>query len=1432
MAHPRSAAMLAAYVIGTGAVASAIAAGQAPAVNYAVKISATDFTGNQTVVYTNTATGFGTLYSQIPNDLWSYSDPNLGAEVKLTSLSYTPGANPTLPARVTVSGTLGVPATTAYSPQATVWIGSSNCAASLSPGLSNYPSAGVRIWPFSLSQSTCSDFAPQPGPNGTLVVNTTIVVSAAWQPTGDIAFTYPGLVTGAITINLSATYIVSPPLVDHIEVVQVVQDKNNGVDLIQNKRAVARVFLTTGAAPAGSPPTQPLAGLTGTLSATEFPIDLLTPSNAGSAIAMPAGQVDENNPNHSLNFPLPSTWTAKLGLTLNATIPWAGARKTATQLVSLTQKRNWPSPLQIGYLMVCTATGCPDPSGVDRTADALRAMLPVPDVGGVQYDPVPIPFGPVTLATPADIAAFSQMLQEAYLFSQSAGHQWVAWLPQSPAYLSWNDYGQSVGPIRPVWWGTLACASGDAVCLADAGNRLVQGVANNLGVPYRGGAATLGITGYDPVANQMVPSTNPTLMSYSASAASLKVWPGKQDYSSLLAMQGFAAPAPPDPAASPDSLLVTGMISADGSTVTPGVAYRLAGNPAVIASDPNGSVCLQFLPAGSVATSGYCFTPPAVAGADQIPFVVKAPLPAGATGASLLNASWTAASAPPLVTVTAPQAGDQWGPTGVVSWFGSDPDGGQLTYTLLYSPDGGKTWYPLLMDSTATSYTVDTTQIAGGQQVMFRLLATSGFSTTSADVGPIGISQSPALSLSSTSLDFGNLTVGQVVDRTLQVKNPGSGPLSVTAQLSGGLGYSALSPSLQLTVPPGGQRALNLRFAPIATGSQLGAMQMITNAASDPSSATIPLTGAAFATPVPSLSAAPASLDFGTVVAGTIKDLQVTVANNGTATLNLASAKASPNSAFSVMSPTVAVAISPGASSAVTVRFAPKTNGLVSDTVGINSDDPTKPRIAILVSGTGLVSTVVAPQISALPTSLDFGTLTVGATKDLTFAVQNSGNAPLIVSKLASTNAQFTIVDPAGGFTVAPSTSQIVRVRFQPAAGGPQTGAVTIASNDPSTPTLSVLVKGSGDASAGTNPLPSITMLTPDSIPAVQAAGFTLTITGSGFVSTSVVKWNGSPRPTTLVSSTVIQAAIPLADLAAPGTATVTVETPAPGGGASAAVTFNVANPSPVLILSQLDASSCSTIQMTASAIDGSGNAIGGLSGANLSCSEDGAPALCNVESSSDVNGLSVALVLDSTSALAGNWDTVRAAAESLINSLNDGDRAGVALADTTASIYVGLNDTKSTVTGALDRLVAGGPTSALYDAMNIATQMLAAQKGRRQAIVVISSTPNGSGSITDANAALATARAAGIPVFSLTPQTPAALGAFLRQAALDTGGLTYQNVSSPSLTVTQLARVLANQYTLTYSPGASGKPHTAAVTLKSIFGTTTATKMYPRCGQ
>ena len=95
-------------------------------------------------------------------------------------------------------------------------------------------------------------------------------------------------------------------------------------------------------------------------------------------------------------------------------------------------------------------------------------------------------------------------------------------------------------------------------------------------------------------------------------------------------------------------------------------------------------------------------------------------------------------------------------------------------------------------------------------------------------------------------------------------------------------------------------------------------------------------------------------------------------------------------------------------------------------------------------------------------------------------------------------------------------------------------------------------------------PTPIITSLSPSSVTAGGPA-FTLTVNGSGFVSTSKVQWNASDRTTTFVSSAQLTASISAGDVVAAATVTVSVLSPAPGGGASNPATFTIGNPVPMI---------------------------------------------------------------------------------------------------------------------------------------------------------------------------------------------------------------------------------------------------------------------------
>ena len=112
-----------------------------------------------------------------------------------------------------------------------------------------------------------------------------------------------------------------------------------------------------------------------------------------------------------------------------------------------------------------------------------------------------------------------------------------------------------------------------------------------------------------------------------------------------------------------------------------------------------------------------------------------------------------------------------------------------------------------------------------------------------------------------------------------------------------------------------------------------------------------------------------------------------------------------------------------------------------------------------------------------------------------------------------------------------------------------------------------VLMLGCGGANSGSPPPPSaptVNSISPSSATAGRA-GFTLTVNGSNFVNSATVRWNGSDRPTSFVSSTQLTAAIAASDIASSAMIQITVFNPAPHNRVSNSISFPIAAPPPVL---------------------------------------------------------------------------------------------------------------------------------------------------------------------------------------------------------------------------------------------------------------------------
>jgi hypothetical protein len=106
-----------------------------------------------------------------------------------------------------------------------------------------------------------------------------------------------------------------------------------------------------------------------------------------------------------------------------------------------------------------------------------------------------------------------------------------------------------------------------------------------------------------------------------------------------------------------------------------------------------------------------------------------------------------------------------------------------------------------------------------------------------------GGSATRTISLSTSSLNFGNEVVGGSIPLGVAVKNTGNSSLTISQIGVTGAGFSVLSGTLGTTIAAGQTAEMNVVFAPKATGSVTGKVTITSNATNSPNSVSVAGTG-------------------------------------------------------------------------------------------------------------------------------------------------------------------------------------------------------------------------------------------------------------------------------------------------------------------------------------------------------------------------------------------------------------------------------------------------------------------------------------------------------------------------------------------------------------------------------------------------------------
>jgi hypothetical protein len=366
---------------------------------------------------------------------------------------------------------------------------------------------------------------------------------------------------------------------------------------------------------------------------------------------------------------------------------------------------------------------------------------------------------------------------------------------------------------------------------------------------------------------------------------------------------------------------------------------------------------------------------------------------------------------------------------------------------------------PFVLDSTASR---EVTITFSPQMV--------GARSAHLDIVTDGVQQLTVLALSGTgvlgealfhpaSLDFGDVGVGSSSTLPITFTSSATDPAYIqvgTPQGADGTFFSE-STSGAITIPANSTLVVNVTFRPERTGP----FNSYITAQPCPSCQTqsVPITGNGIAA---DLTVAPNPVTFPMMEPGQKATQTVVVTNHGTRRATISPAVLGPgsDSSFSVGA-SAPVVLAQNDTVSFIVTWAPVQTNAVSASLRIPTDDTGTPVLIVPISGEA-----IGPAINVAPPALGFPQMAAGLSVLKDIAVQNIGldpnnTLPLVISSVTITPGPFTIDFPAPPISLEPGRETHVNVTYTPTMRSTDTATITILSNDPVHPTVTVPVTGS-----------------------------------------------------------------------------------------------------------------------------------------------------------------------------------------------------------------------------------------------------------------------------------------------------------------------------------------------------------------------------------
>jgi hypothetical protein len=294
-----------------------------------------------------------------------------------------------------------------------------------------------------------------------------------------------------------------------------------------------------------------------------------------------------------------------------------------------------------------------------------------------------------------------------------------------------------------------------------------------------------------------------------------------------------------------------------------------------------------------------------------------------------------------------------------------------------------------------------------------------------------------ALSLSTSSLQFGDVSVGTAVTKSVTLTSSGNVPLTVKSDAITGAGFSVSGGNLPSSLKPGDALVLTVHFNPTSAGSATGQLAVSSNAGNQ----LVSLSGNG-ATTTPTLSSLSCS---SSSIVGTLADsCKVSLSGSapkGGVTVSLAS------SSTNVKVPAIVVI----PATATTATFS-------ADAAAVSTAQSVK-----LTATAGSASTSISLQLSPVSaqlsvdaTTISFGAIALNQLTTEVVTLTSVGKAAVTVKSLSVSGTGFSLSPVSLPATLNPGQTLLLTLVYKATTTGSQTGQLTIISNSSTSPTLTV----------------------------------------------------------------------------------------------------------------------------------------------------------------------------------------------------------------------------------------------------------------------------------------------------------------------------------------------------------------------------------------